>query len=349
MKRANLALLFRRNRTTNNHRRAQYAFEQLESRRVLAASAAFNLATGALTVSDGSPTANTIAIGFQISGGQTVVSVTDGGVDILPGDVQTNVVKSITVAVAGGNDTVSLSFVAPEQYTQLFQSPVVDGGEGDDTIFGSKIVDALFGVGGNDKILGLEAGDHLYGGEGNDQIFGDYGSNNAPNSGNDFLYAEAGNDLLFGDQGVDNLFGFAGNDQLSGNDGDDLVFGNEGDDRMIWNPGDDTDLNEGGGGTDTTEVNGGSGAEVFTTTANGTRVRFDRLNPAPFSIDIGTTENLVVNASGGDDNFSATGNLARPDSDHGRWRRRQRYDPRLERHRFTARRRRQRFHRRPTG
>ena len=79
---------------------------------------------------------------------------------------------------------------------------------------------------------------------------------------------------------------------------------------MIWNPGDDTDLNEGGGGADTVEVNGGNGAEQFTTTANGTRVRFDRLNPAPFAIDIGTSEKLVLNANGGDDSFSATGNLA---------------------------------------
>jgi Ca2+-binding RTX toxin-like protein len=58
------------------------------------------------------------------------------------------------------------------------------------------------------------------------------------------------------------------------------------------------------------EVNGGNGDEQFTTTANGTRVRFDRLNPAPFSIDIGTSENLVLNANGGNDSFSATGNLA---------------------------------------
>ena len=63
---------------------------------------------------------------------------------------------------------------------------------------------------------------------------------------------------------------------------------------MIWNPGDDTDLNEGGDGTDTVEVNGGNGAEQFTATANGTRVRFDRVNPAPFSIDIGTSEKLVA-------------------------------------------------------
>ena len=79
---------------------------------------------------------------------------------------------------------------------------------------------------------------------------------------------------------------------------------------MIWNPGDDTDLNEGAGGTDTVEVNGGNGAEQFTATANGTRVRFDRLNPAPFSIDIGTSRTWSLNANGGNDCFSATGNLA---------------------------------------
>ncbi len=79
---------------------------------------------------------------------------------------------------------------------------------------------------------------------------------------------------------------------------------------MIWNPGDDSDLMEGGDGVDTAEVNGGNGAEVFTITANGTRVRFDRVDPAPFALDIGTTERLVLNANGGDDRISATGNLA---------------------------------------
>ena len=39
-------------------------------------------------------------------------------------------------------------------------------------------------------------------------------------------------------------------------------------------------------------------------------MRFDRIIPAPFSLDIGTCENLVLNANGGSDNFSATGNLA---------------------------------------
>jgi len=58
-------------------------------------------------------------------------------------------------------------------------------------------------------------------------------------------------------------------------------------------------------------VNGGNGAETFSVTANGTRVRFDRITPAPFSLDIGTSENLVLNANGGDDSFTAGNGLPR--------------------------------------
>ena len=165
----------------------------------------------------------------------------------------------------------------------------------------------VFGLGGNDTIALSEVNGalpvaNLFGGAGNDVLTG--------GSGNDQLFGESGNDTLLGKGGFDLMFGGADNDTLTGGDADDQAFGQAGNDRMIWNPGDDTDLNEGADGTDTVEVNGGNGAESFTTTANGTRVRFDRLDPAPFSIDIGTSENLVLNANGGDDRYSATGNLA---------------------------------------
>ncbi len=165
----------------------------------------------------------------------------------------------------------------------------------------------VFGLGGNDAITLDEANGalpraFLFGGIGNDTLTG--------GSGGDQLFGQGGNDVLLGKGGFDLLFGGSENDTLTGGDADDQVFGESGDDRMVWNPGDDTDLNEGGAGLDTVDVNGGGGAEVFTTTANGTRVRFDRLDPAPFSIDIGTSENLVLNANGGNDSFSATGNLA---------------------------------------
>src|SRR5205823_14540295 len=142
----------------------------------------------------------------------------------------------------------------------------------------------------------------LFGGRGNDVLTG--------GSGNDMLFGQAGNDTLLGKGGIDLLFGGAGNDVLTGGTGDDQVFGQAGNDRMIWNPGEGSDLNEGGDGTDTVEVNGGNGAETFTVTPNGTRVRFDRVTPAPIFLDIGTTENLVVNANGGDDIVTAANGLA---------------------------------------
>jgi Ca2+-binding RTX toxin-like protein len=165
----------------------------------------------------------------------------------------------------------------------------------------------LFGQAGNDTITvdetnGAMPAAQLFGGDGNDILTG--------GSANDLLFGQAGNDTLLGKNGNDQLFGGDGNDTLTGGAGDDQVFGQAGNDRMIWNPGDGSDLFEGGDGTDTAEVNGGNGAENFTLTANGSRVRFDRTTPGPFSIDIGTTENFVLNMNGGDDTFTAGNGLA---------------------------------------
>ncbi len=165
----------------------------------------------------------------------------------------------------------------------------------------------VYGQAGNDQISLDEANGalpaaKLFGGDGNDTLTG--------GSGNDLLFGQGGADTLLGKGGDDQLFGGDGNDTLTGGAGADQVFGEAGNDRMIWNPGDGSDLNEGGAGSDTAEVNGGNGSEVFSASANGTRVRFDRTSPAPFSLDIGTTENLVVNMNGGDDVFTGSNGLA---------------------------------------
>jgi Ca2+-binding RTX toxin-like protein len=165
----------------------------------------------------------------------------------------------------------------------------------------------VFGRGGDDTITLNEANGilpraNLYGGSGNDTLTG--------GSGNDQLFGQSGNDTLFGKGGADSLFGGSGNDILMGDAGDDQVFGQSGNDRMIWNPGDGSDLNEGGAGIDTVEVNGGNADEVFTVAANGNRVRFDRVSPGPFFLDIGTSENLQVNMNGGNDTFTAGNGLA---------------------------------------
>ncbi len=165
----------------------------------------------------------------------------------------------------------------------------------------------VFGLGGNDTVAlsevnGALPAARLFGGSAADTLTG--------GSGADQLFGQEGNDTLNGRGGSDLLFGGADNDTLTGGDADDQAFGEAGNDRLVWGPGDDTDLNEGGAGVDSVEVNGGNGAESFITTANGTRVRFDRTTPAPFSIDIGTSENLIVHANGGNDRFDAAGGLA---------------------------------------
>ena len=211
---------------------------------------------------------------------------------------------TLTVTGDSLNNTITVSRDAAGQILVNNGAIAVVGGA--PTVANTSLI-RVFGLGGHDTLalsetLGALPRAALTGGAGNDVLTG--------GSGADDLSGQTGNDTLLGRGGFDKLFGGDNNDTLTGGDADDQVFGQGGTDRMIWNPGDDTDLNEGGAGTDTVEVNGGGGLEQFTTTANGARVRFDRLNPAPFSIDIGTSEKLLLNANGGDDSFSATGNLA---------------------------------------
>jgi Ca2+-binding RTX toxin-like protein len=156
----------------------------------------------------------------------------------------------------------------------------------------------IFGRGGNDQLSLNEANGplppaHLFGEGGNDTLLG--------GSGDDLLVGGDGDDTLLGKGGADALYGGDGDDILIGGTGNDFVDGGAGNDRIIWNPGDGTDVIEGGDGVDTVEVNGGNGAETFVVAANGTRVRLDRTIPAPFFLDIGSCEKIVLNPNGGAD------------------------------------------------
>ncbi|HET9025044.1 MAG TPA: calcium-binding protein, partial [Burkholderiaceae bacterium] len=214
--------------------------------------------------------------------------------------------SSTTLSVFGDNQDNSISVSRDAAGKLLVNGGAVPVTGGTATVANTSLIQ-VYGQAGNDTIvldesLGALPSANLFGGKGDDALQG--------GSGGDSLFGQAGNDTLLGKGGADLLFGGADNDVLTGGDGNDQVYGEAGNDRMVWNPGDDSDLMEGGTGIDTVEVNGGNGSEAFTATANGTRVRFDRLDPAPFNLDIGTTENLIVNMNGGDDTFSATGNLA---------------------------------------
>ena len=216
--------------------------------------------------------------------------------------------NSVTRKLTATGDAFANSIIFTRDGTGTL---IVNGGAvpitgGPATITNTDLIEA-FGLDLNDILSLDETGGVLlpadfFGGNGNDALTG--------GSLGDRLFGDAGDDVLLGLGGTDQLFGGNDNDTLTGGPGGDTMSGEGGNDRMIWNPGDGTDVMEGGISSDIAEVNGGSGAEVFTITANGARVRFDRVDPAPFLLDIGTTESLVLNAGGGNDSISTTGNLA---------------------------------------
>lgn len=115
---------------------------------------------------------------------------------------------------------------------------------------------------------------------------------------------------LFGGRGNDTLLGGSGGETFVGGPGNDGAFMGAGTDHFIWNPGDGVDVVEGSVGVDSVEVQGSTIGEHFTVTANGTRVRFDRINVDPFFLDIAGCEFLSLNCNEGNDTLGCTGNLA---------------------------------------
>lgn len=114
-----------------------------------------------------------------------------------------------------------------------------------------------------------------------------------------------------GGAGADSLVGNAAANTLAGNDGDDTLLGGPGSDSLsgdggldttAWNNGDGSDVTDGGSAADVLQVNGSlTAADTFVLNANAARATLSRTSPGPFSLDIGSTESLVIAAAGGDD------------------------------------------------
>jgi Ca2+-binding RTX toxin-like protein len=121
-------------------------------------------------------------------------------------------------------------------------------------------------------------------------------------AGNDTVNGSDGPDLILGGEGDDVLNGGGGDDRIVGDRGADTMNGGSGDDTLVWNNGDGSDVANGDDGRDDVEVNGAPAAgDVFAVQPNGARIKFDRTNLVPFSIDIGSSETLHANGLGGDD------------------------------------------------
>jgi Ca2+-binding RTX toxin-like protein len=139
----------------------------------------------------------------------------------------------IEVSTGGGNDKLEGGF----------NTHIVDGGDGDDTLYTRGGDDRIDGGTGNDVVRAGSGVDRVYGGGGNDTLHGGAGylpagGGSAPydvffdeddfvsgGDGNDFVSGGYGDDLLQGDAGVDELWGGAGGDSLLGGADADLLYG----------------------------------------------------------------------------------------------------------------------------
>src|SRR5215204_4886685 len=123
-------------------------------------------------------------------------------------------------------------------------------------------------------------------------------------TGADTVNGSEGPDLVLGGEDNDVLNGGEGDDRIVGDRGSDTMNGGSGDDTLVWNNGDGSDVANGDAGRDDVEVNGAPAAgDIFTVQPNGTRIKFDRTNLVPFTIDIGSSETLHANGLGGNDSI----------------------------------------------
>jgi Ca2+-binding RTX toxin-like protein len=124
-------------------------------------------------------------------------------------------------------------------------------------------------------------------------------------AGDDTVTGSDGPDLILGGDGNDVLSGGGGDDRVVGDRGSDALNGGAGDDTLVWNNGDGSDVINGDAGRDDVEVNGAPTAgDLFTVQPNGARIKFDRTNLVPFSLDIGSSETTHANGLGGDDTIT---------------------------------------------
>ena len=145
----------------------------------------------------------------------------------------------------------------------------LNGGAGNDNVYGEAGNDALLGGAGDDYVSGGDGDDQLWGEAGNDGLDGGAGSDLVyGEGGNDTIAGGAGSDIVLGGEGHDQIRGDAGDDRIWGEDGNDTVDGGEGADFLSGGPGNDLlaggagkDYLDGGAGNDT--LNGGAGIDVL--------------------------------------------------------------------------------------
>jgi serralysin len=138
--------------------------------------------------------------------------------------------------LGSGNDTYTS--------TKYLDGSTIVGGVGNDTITVDRLggdLSRLVGNNGSDT-LRVKDGDFAFldGGIGNDTLYGGTGEQFlSGGDGNDLIHAGVGPDSITGGKGNDTLYGEHGDDTIYGNSGNDKLYGGQGKDTLSGGPGKD--------------------------------------------------------------------------------------------------------------
>ncbi|MEK7815216.1 MAG: putative Ig domain-containing protein, partial [Pseudomonadota bacterium] len=196
----------------------------------------------------------------------------------------------------------------------------LDGGAGNDKLFGGAGDDLLDGSADHDKLYGEAGDDELLGGDGDDKLWGDL--DNATYNQDQQITETHGTLRLFNREyaagfdaeGDDILDGGAGNDELYGGGGNDILRGGEGDDKLVGGEG--ADVLDGGAGDDliyrdefdTVVFRAGDGHDTVTN-ATGGLLRIESLTLDQLGIEsaLGSDGSQYLTLAFGDDSISVQG------------------------------------------
>jgi Ca2+-binding RTX toxin-like protein len=212
------------------HLRRVPRLESLESRTVLA-NWGVSVVDGVLTI-EGTNSNDRIWVCLADELGTLSVKFNYGEAQLFnPADADPELAfTSIAINGNGGNDRIMVG-------AGVTMGATINGGSGNDW---------LWGGGGADVVHGDHGNDHVYGGAGDDELHGDAGNDKMWGcDGNDTMFGEGGHDKLNGGLGDDEVWGGDSHDHLYGLDGNDVLHGEGGKDHLYGGVGDDELWGEG--------------------------------------------------------------------------------------------------------
>lgn len=189
--------------------------------------------------------------------------------------------------------------------------PQINGGAGNDTLFGTGASEQFNGGEGNNTLFGNGGNDLFIAGAGNDQAYGGGGNDRFELGGGiNVAYGNGGNDSFVLGLGNDTIYGGGGNDVVDAGNGENVVYGNGGNDRILTGSGKDT-IYAGGGddfinvGNGDNLIYGNGGNDTFIAGSGNDTIYAGGGNDF---ITVGSGDNLIYGNGGNDTIITGAGN-----------------------------------------